>query len=174
MSSFCVRDCGWWYRAVESHESAAFFNSQAEQIDIGKISRCEHSSRLETTRVAQGDGIWPEDVISGRNRCRKPAHSFRDGQVTRIVWLRNHSDASVLRDWTRCPADRAIFGHPRMRGFVMHVGSVEESDKHIDIKQCDHGSFDSSRSFRTSSGVTIRSAAGKISNPFRCFVDGPP
>jgi hypothetical protein len=56
----------------------------------------------------------------------------------------------------------------------MYVGGVEESDKHIDIKQCDHGSFASSRSFRTSSGVTIRSAAGKISNPFRRFVDGPP
>ena len=56
----------------------------------------------------------------------------------------------------------------------MHVGGVEESDKYIDIRQCDHGSFDSSRSFRTSSGVTIRSAAGKISNPFRRFADGPP
>jgi hypothetical protein len=56
----------------------------------------------------------------------------------------------------------------------MHVGGFEESDKHIDIKQCDHGSFDSSRSFRTSSGVTIRSAAGKVSNPFRRFVDDRP
>ena len=33
--SFYVRDCDRWYRAVESHESAAFFYSQAEQVDIG-------------------------------------------------------------------------------------------------------------------------------------------
>ena len=85
MPSFYVRDCGWWYRAVESHESAAFFYSQAEQVDIGKIPRCEYSSRLETTRIAQGDGIWPEDVIPCGNCPRKPAHNFRDGQVARIV-----------------------------------------------------------------------------------------
>ena len=60
-----------------------------------------------------------------------------------------------------------------MRRPVMHVGGVEESDKHIDIKQCDHGSFDSSRSFRTSSGVTMRPAAGNTSNPFRRFVVPP-
>jgi hypothetical protein len=121
--------------------------------------------QFESAGIANGNGVRPECMFASFHGCGKPARDFPHRKSARILRLRHHSNAPVLRNGTCRPPERLVLFQPGVRIAMMHVGGVEQRDEHVNIEKCDHISLDSSIIFCTSCGVTTRPSAGKISKP---------
>ncbi len=170
MTCFCLRNGTGWYPSIKRYESTILVRGQTQQVDIREMFWCQNSARFKEADIAQRDAVRPKDMFSRGQRGGQPAHVLHDGKTSRIVKLRHHTNAPILSNRARRPTERSVSAHPGVRRSMMHMRSVKERDEHVDIWQPDHASLDSSRIFCTSSGVTTRLSAGKISNPFRTLL----
>jgi hypothetical protein len=127
-------------------------------------------SRADQARVAESCGIRPKRVVTTFAKAREALYRISDSCSSALIGgIGNYPHKAIFGERTSRPPRLAASLEPTVGCVVMDMDRIEESDKDIDVQECDHALYSWSRSRLTSSMLTGRSPGrfGSNGTPLR-------